>query len=311
MFARPGGARRHSLPRVTTLGFVHQSERYGAGTKVGFDTVGQLGRDLRALREAAGLTQIQMAAMLPCSQSKINKIEVGETRVTVKDLHRAIELLDAHGADTDEMLVRAKDLEANHQRRSRLADEKSNHFRRLRGEEQEADEILAVTGDRFPGLLHSEDYMRDLFSTDGAGKLDARVAARAERARLYDRTPAPHHRVLLGEGALVRLVRSKPAAVAAAQLRHLVDMVGRYPTLHLRVLAFDAEVPVLPNDFTVLCFRDGRPNLGYQETPVDARIMTKKADVAALIREWHEVAEKALSEEDSLALLTEELARLP
>ncbi|MCG8918873.1 helix-turn-helix transcriptional regulator [Actinokineospora sp. PR83] len=278
---------------------------------MGYDTVGQLGRYLRTLRESEGLTQTQLADRLNCKQSKINKLEVGETRVNPEDLSRAVDLLQAHGPQADRMIALAKELDATHHRRPRLADEKSNHFRRLRGEEQEADEILAVTGDRFPGLLHAEAYMRDLFATDGLGDVDARVAARAERAGLYDRTPAPHHRVLLGEGALVRLVRSKPAPVAAAQLRHLVHLVDRHPGLHLRVLAFDADIPVLPNDFTVLCFRDGRPNLGYQETPVDARIITKKADVAALIREWHEVADKALSEADTRELLTAELARLP
>jgi transcriptional regulator with XRE-family HTH domain len=45
-------------------------------------TDGELGAYLRRLRAKAGLTQVELASRMSCSQSKIQKIETGQNRLT-------------------------------------------------------------------------------------------------------------------------------------------------------------------------------------------------------------------------------------
>ncbi|OLR93985.1 Scr1 family TA system antitoxin-like transcriptional regulator [Actinokineospora bangkokensis] len=265
---------------------------------------------VRALREAAGLTQTQLAELLSCTQSKINKVESGETRLTSADLDRVLRALAVTGPEAQRVLAQVRREEAEYKRRPRRAEERSTSFQQLLEREPEAQEILAVTGERFPGLLHAEPYMRALFGSDDAGEVEQRVRGRAARARLYDLDDPPRHRVLLGEGALARLVAAAPAEVALAQLEHLISMAERHPALHLRLLRFDAPLPVMPQDFTVLRFRD-RKDIAYQESPVEARVIAKAEDVRGLVREWHEAAAAALDEEETLVVLKERAAALP
>jgi predicted XRE-type DNA-binding protein len=58
-----------------------------------------LGHSVRARRESRRLTQIQMARMLKSSQSRVAKIEAGDTSVSIDLLVRSLIVLGANRRD--------------------------------------------------------------------------------------------------------------------------------------------------------------------------------------------------------------------
>ncbi|MGH3672732.1 MAG: helix-turn-helix domain-containing protein, partial [Pseudonocardiaceae bacterium] len=63
----------------------------------------QLGRELRQLREAAGITREQAAAALKCSKARIDHIEVGRNALGYAEL--VMLLRDHYGASDDVIAV--------------------------------------------------------------------------------------------------------------------------------------------------------------------------------------------------------------
>ncbi|WP_424186082.1 helix-turn-helix domain-containing protein [Actinokineospora sp. G85] len=271
-------------------------------------TDGELGAYLRTLRRSAGLTQIELAGRMSCSQSKIQKIETGQNRLTARDLRTAAAVLGVVGPELDAMIDWAARVDAGYQRRPRAADEISTAFREFRRGEQLATEIYALHGERFPGLLQCEEFMRALFAGRPADEVERRVAERLGRARLL--AGPLRYSVVLGEAAVIRLTRAHPREVAAAQLAHLVDVATAVEGVSLRVLDFDADVPFVPTDVTVLRFGGARKDFGYQESAIDARVIDRAVDVEALVRVWWDIAGRSLDEQESLVFLKDALERL-
>jgi DNA-binding XRE family transcriptional regulator len=89
---------RHTHPTVDQARQCAQRERDVPG-------LGEFGVRLRQLRQAAGLSQQQAAAALDCSDSKVSRIETGQTLATSRDVRDLAGLYGASPADRDALLT--------------------------------------------------------------------------------------------------------------------------------------------------------------------------------------------------------------
>jgi transcriptional regulator with XRE-family HTH domain len=79
----------------------------------------EIGRRLRAIRDARGVTQVELAELLGIDQSNVSSIERGVRGLTV---HQAVKLAKALKVTTDEILMPANGkLEAKSLKSVRLA----------------------------------------------------------------------------------------------------------------------------------------------------------------------------------------------
>ncbi|MGW7522940.1 helix-turn-helix domain-containing protein [Streptomyces sp. NPDC054783] len=196
----------------------------------------RLGLELRRLREAAGLTAVQSAALLGMNRVQISHIESGLIGVSEERLRR----LASHYACTDGQFIDALVEMATD--RTRGWWEEYRHllptsFLDLSELEHHARFLHHVAILYVPGLLQTEDYARGVFSsrlpklTDD--ELELRIRHRKERQRIT--TP---YEALIHEAAL--RIRVSDRATSKAQLTRLLEL-SEADHVTLRVIPFDLD----------------------------------------------------------------------
>ena len=53
--------------------------------------------------------------------------------------------------------------------------------------------------------------------------------------------------------------------VALDQVQYLIQLMESHPDVSIHILPFDARLPYVPNDFTIMRFTDGTPNCVFVE----------------------------------------------
>lgn len=214
-------------------------------------------REIRRLREAAGLTQEQVAKEMDWSLSKVIRIETGRSGITRNDLRAMLELY----GDTDrdrvaelvEMARKSKERGWWSPYKDRLPSEYTDYI----GFESEATTLRFFEPVMIHGLLQTEEYARAVvreaalreFTDD---EVDARVEVRMTRQRILDGDKPPRVWVVLGEAALRQRVGGPE--VMRRQLLRLAGRADR-PRVRLQVLPFRVGAyPGMTGPFTVLGF---------------------------------------------------------
>ncbi|WP_399885186.1 helix-turn-helix transcriptional regulator [Streptomyces sp. BBFR51] len=196
----------------------------------------RLAVELRRLREAAGLTARQAAAMLGVSNVQISQIEAGLSGVSEQRLRR----LASHYACADEEFVNALVEMATDRTRgwweeyrgllptSFLDLSELNHYASFRRDVA----ILYV-----PGLLQTEEYARAVFSGRvpelACEELDLRV-----RHRMASQGITVPYELVIHEAAL--RIRVGDRVASRAQLVRLVDL-SEADNITVRVIPFDLD----------------------------------------------------------------------
>ncbi|MHC0429536.1 helix-turn-helix domain-containing protein [Streptomyces sp. O3] len=200
----------------------------------------RLGAELRRLRERAGMTATEAAALLGGNQARISNIEAGRYGVSadrVRTLARNYEC-------SDTALVEALAAMTGERKRGwweeyreilppALLDlaELEHHARSLCG---------AITA-RIPGLLQTVDHAREIIRQAvpelPPPDVEHRVSFRVKRqAVLYGDNPTPYQAII--HEAALRMKVGGPS-VSREQLRRLLD-VSSLDHITLRVITFDA-----------------------------------------------------------------------
>lgn len=206
-----------------------------------------LGRRLRDIRRAAGLTGVRLAELLSWSQPKVSKIETGKQTPGPAEIEawtracgrpdesvRLLRRLD----ELESMWVAWKDqLQEGHGGiQARLADSEE-HIRVFR-----VYEALIV-----PGLLQTPGYARAVFEAanrkneTGSDVGDA-VEQRIRRQEILYRRDK-HFHFVLAESALWH--RRGASDTMAAQMDRLIT-VSELPNVSLGIIPFDSAPPYLP-----------------------------------------------------------------
>ncbi|MEU3037272.1 helix-turn-helix transcriptional regulator [Streptomyces griseoaurantiacus] len=196
----------------------------------------RLATELRRLREAAGLTAREAAAMLGVSPAQITHIESGLAGVSEKRLRR----LASHYACSDEDFIAALTSMATDRTRGWWEEYRGllpNAFLDLSELEHHSTFLSEVSVVFVPGLLQTEAYARALFSSRvpelTAEELEMRVRHRMARQKIT----VPYE-VLVHEAAL--RIRVSDRAAWRAQLLRLVEL-SEAEHVTLRVIPFDLD----------------------------------------------------------------------
>ncbi|MGW8849303.1 helix-turn-helix domain-containing protein [Streptomyces xiamenensis] len=271
----------------------------------------QLGRELRELRTASGLTMRAAAAELEWSEQKLWRIETGQTSMRRLDVKNMCDLYGAR-ADLKEALI------------GLAAETKSRGWWHSYGDvipegfdvyislEGAAARLDIYQAELIPGLFQTEAYARTVMQsyspTMPEDELERRVRLRLARQALLTRADPPAVRVALSEPLLRRPVGGH--TTMAGQLKHLTQ-VSELPTVEVRIIPVEAglHLGVLSGPFFVMRFplradgRESEPATVYADGYTGDLYLDKPAEVESYDRAFGDIWSRALSEERSRVLL--------
>lgn len=250
-----------------------------------------LGRRLRRLREKAGLSLRALAEVIGYPHTYISRVERGE-QLPSEVLAEAFDTYFQTDGLFVELLALAQE--------GLVAD----YSRKIVSKESEAIRIQVFTSSLVPGLLQTEEYVRESFAVGLSGEtlpeLDARAAVRKNRAGIFDRDEPPLYWAIMDEAALLRGSTSK--SVMARQLEHLIQMAER-PNITLQVLPFSRGFhPMMGGSLTLLTLRDGS-TVALVESFASGNGVESPSGVVALVQRFDVARSQALPESDSLDVI--------
>ncbi|GAA0578562.1 helix-turn-helix transcriptional regulator [Streptomyces crystallinus] len=246
------------------------------------------GSELRRKREAAGMTQEQLGAVIFCAASLIGQIETAR-KVPTRDIS---ERLDA-ALLTDGFFTRLVGLV--------LRTQLPSWFQQYAEMEARAAYISTFQAQLVYGLLQTEDYARAVLGVRDEGDVDARVEARMERQRILDRETPPLIWVVMSETVLRQQIGGRK--VMREQLEHLLHLNASRDWVKVQVLPFEAGAHTgLPGSFTTLRFDDD-PDLVYTEDFVSGHMTANQQAIREGSLRYDHLQATALSVEGSAALI--------
>ncbi|GAA3013159.1 helix-turn-helix domain-containing protein [Streptomyces fulvorobeus] len=246
------------------------------------------GAELRRLREAAGLSQKELGAIIFCTGSLVGQIETAR-KVPTRDFS---ERADA-ALGTEGVLSRLVGLVL----RSQLP----TWFQPFADMEAKATFISTYQAQLVYGLLQTEAYARAVLATGLPSNLDELVAARLERQRILARSHPPMVWVVLDEAALYRPIGGSEAM--RKQLAHLLSYRD-HRWLRVQVLPFSVgEHASLIGSFTTMRF-EGDPDILYAEDLISGHMTASPETLKEAALRYAHLQAAALSVEDSAALIT-------
>lgn len=269
----------------------------------------RLGRELRYAREAAKLTQKQVAVELKCQQAKIAKLEVDLVEIRLDELEELMRIYNLPAAKRAQL--REAHANSDIPRATANLPKWPKAYTTLIDLEGEASEILSWHSERIPGPLQSEAYMLKQFILNKQGDssfVTQLVRERTARNSLFTTDSAPCYRVILSVSSLERMPGGWDPELALDQLDHLVTLMTKYPQLDLRLLSLAANISAAPSDFTVLKFQESTPDyihasdFAYVEYPGGGKIID---ETEPFLKSWEELLKAASSRTETVDLLTE------
>ncbi|WP_435173723.1 helix-turn-helix domain-containing protein [Actinacidiphila sp. bgisy145] len=250
-----------------------------------------LGRRLRRLREASGLSQRALANVVGYPHTYISRVERGE-QLPSEALAEAFDTYFRSDGLITELLAMAQD--------SLIAD----YSRKIVAKEGDAIRIQVFTSSIVPGLLQTEEYVRESFKVGLSGEtlpeLDARVEVRKNRAGVLGKPEPPLYWAIMDEAALNR--GSASSEVMARQLEHLLAMAER-PNITVQVLPFSRGFhPMMGGSLTLLTLRDGS-TVALVESFASGSGVESPSRVVGLVQRFDVVRSQALPVSESLDVI--------
>jgi hypothetical protein len=241
-----------------------------------------LGGQLRALREASGLTREAAGYEIRASESKISRMELGRVRFKERDV---ADLLTKYGVTDEQSRAALLDLarKANspgwwHQ----YSDVLPAWFQSYLGLEAAASQIRAYEVQFVPGLLQTPDYARAVIRLGhpdaSTEELDRRVHLRMTRQELLTRPGGPLLWTVVDEAALRRPIGG--TAVLRGQLAALMEAT-KQPSVRIQIVPFETGGHAgAGGAFSLLRFPDpALPDIVYTEHLTSAVYIDRRDDV--------------------------------
>ncbi|MFY1599231.1 helix-turn-helix domain-containing protein [Micromonospora sp. WMMD737] len=264
----------------------------------------RIARELRQLRERAGMTLDVAARQLDMSKSNLSRIENAQIGIKPRDVRAALALYEVTGADAEALIEIARGA----QQRGwwqKYSDVLPEWFEFYVGLEAEAASLRTYEVEAVPGLLQTEAYAREVFRrTAGEDGIERKVAARLHRQNVLHRDNPVELSVVLNEAVLCRPVGGN--AVMADQMAHLAK-VSQLPNVTLQVLPFSAGGhPAMNAPYVVLTFADtADAAVVYLENLTMGLALEEAGQVRGYSLVHEEMCRMALGPEASLTRLME------
>lgn len=270
----------------------------------------ELGRRLKAFRNAAGVSMAEAAEQMERTAPTISRIEKGEVAVRSVDVEKLCEMYDVDPQTTADLKELAKETK------------NQDWWRDYRNAIPPSLDLLlslerAATSFRWyepmfvPGTWQTERYAEHVARIDASSgeEVTRRVRARMARQRALARdNPKPRYDVLLGEHVLTVPI---PADVMAEQLGRLLE-VSHLPHVSLRVVPFTGplaqpHVGLATGPFNILEFPDddpyGEPRTVHLDGWIGSSYLSKADEVAQYESAFAAIAEKSLDVDASRDLI--------
>jgi len=264
----------------------------------------ELGKRLRELRKALGLTVEEVGAELLCSPTKISRIETAARRPTLRDVRDLCRLYKVDKATTNEFMQLTR--EAREQGWWRQYSDLN--LDPYIGLEEAATSITSYTMYYVPALLQIEDYTRAIIKGI-APKIDLkvhqeRVEARLRRQEILDREPPPNYRVLMDEAVLRRPVGG--TTVMIAQLDKIL-WAGENRKATVQVIPFGIGAHAAQDsNFILFEFAEQQqPPVVFVEGLIKHQYQERETDVARYREAIELLRDEALSPRASMQLVAE------
>ncbi len=256
-----------------------------------------VGRQLRLLRERAGLTQKELGERLGYSEELIRSLERGRRTPQAEFLDAADELLEAGG-----LLAAAKEDVARARARARV--KHPAWFRDYALLERDAVEISFFSTLTIPGLLQTEAYARTTFTVRqpllDEATIENGAAARLSRQEILTAWPAPVVTAVIDESVLRRSIGGP--AVQREQLKQLLAS-SRLRSTTIQVLPMDCDGYAGVDGPFILLTPKGKQQLGYLEVQGRANLVTDPEEVRMLAVRYGSIRGQALTPRGSMALI--------
>ncbi|MEU1008295.1 helix-turn-helix transcriptional regulator [Streptomyces sp. NPDC005890] len=263
-----------------------------------------LGKQLKLMRERAGLNQREFGQLVGYGPDQISAMERGVRTPRPEFLRRADEILGANGMfiavipEVEEAMTRAR---TRH----------PEWYRGYAALEEQASALHVYSNLLVPGLLQTEAYAeavfaqwRPLLSEEAIAK---RVADRMARQQKFDVWPSATFSFVLDESVLLRPLGGPE--VHAQQLQNLLR-IGSLRTVELQVMPMDrAEQPSMDGPFNLLMVRKGE-QVAYVEIHTYPRLISDAEEVGVLAERYGLLRAQALRPSESLDLIEKLRGRL-
>jgi transcriptional regulator with XRE-family HTH domain len=244
----------------------------------------------KAQREAAGLTQQELADATIMTRSHIAHIEAGRRIPSKEDARRLDKALNT-GNVLSSFLPQSDVAVAD-------------YFETARELEQQATVIREFALSYVPGILQTEAYARAVlrvsFPPRSAEECDRLVVTRLGRAKILEDAVTPVVSVLLDEGVLRRTVGSP--AIMADQITHMVRLVED-ERIRIHVLPFGLGAHSLLLGMVTLMWFEDQPPAAYCEGMLMGKVHDSPGMVHRLLGAYDQALGDALPLRDSVALM--------
>ncbi|WP_351232036.1 helix-turn-helix transcriptional regulator [Streptomyces sp. NPDC002133] len=245
------------------------------------------GYELRRYREAAGLTQKQLGAIINYTGSLVGQIETARKLPTEAFSERTDAALGTGG-----LLTRLLGLVL----RSQLP----AWFQQVAELEARATEICTFQTHMVHGLLQTQAYARAVLGAMDRSKLDDRTTVRLARQRILKKEQPPVFWAIIGEAALHQEVGGPE--VMRGQLAHLLSYENE-PRVNIQVLSYEVGAHAgLTGSFTHYRFGSD-PAIVYTEGYGAGHPTANPDTVRDCSLRYDHLQAAALSLKDSAALI--------
>ena len=266
----------------------------------------RLGHELRELRERAGLTLEEAAALLDdFSAAKISRIETAKVRVRPGDVEA---LLTAYGVQDVQQRANLITLTRESRQRgwwNRFTDAMSPLQDVAIGLEAEAVSIRTYSPQVVSGVFQTESYARAvlkaIWASEPSEHVERRVALRMARQEILQ-----HQDRLQINSVIEDCVLRRPVGgyeILREQLRRLAE-VAELPNISIRVLPLSVGAhPGHDGAFRIIDLSPPDPSVVHLEYPAGANYMERPGEVRLYSDIFERLEDLAMTSEESLELI--------
>ncbi|MFC4856817.1 Scr1 family TA system antitoxin-like transcriptional regulator [Actinophytocola glycyrrhizae] len=183
-------------------------------------------------------------------------------------------------------------------------------FQTLREREKVADRVRKFTSERIPTALQCGRYILKQYELAGIPyDLNEVVYDHESLAADLKREQGPLFEVVASLSSFLRMPGGD-LGVVGEQAIHILGLLDTAPRLSLRVLMYEANVPYIDTDFTIVT-GGGQPDMVYAQSGQDGFTIAGKTKIQERERYWDVVQTAALSVEESRVVLQKLAEREP
>ncbi|WP_433870276.1 helix-turn-helix domain-containing protein [Saccharopolyspora sp. CA-218241] len=259
-----------------------------------------LAKELRAARQATGMTMRQLGDALGWSEAKISRLETAQRGIKEASVVAILDALEIEGEARNRLLKMAREIDQPAW--WELGQDLHHQTIAFIDAEQRAVRITEVALSLIPGLLQTRAYSRAVMESAGVDQDEASdlVSIRQVRQGVLGKREPAHLRCFIDEAALFRPVGGH--RVMAEQLRALIS-ASADAQISVRVIPLARGAHAgLGGTFVLFEFVKARP-VAYVEARSSGAFLDQEEDVALFFDAVERIVDVSAPEAESVALL--------